>query len=88
MTRHERAVTDLGRLRWRCRRGMKELDLLLTRYVDERFAAAAPAEQQAFERLLQTEDPLIHAYCLGQVPVPQDLESLIAWITTACRGAA
>jgi succinate dehydrogenase flavin-adding protein (antitoxin of CptAB toxin-antitoxin module) len=29
-------VTDLGKLRWRCRRGMRELDVLLTRYVNER----------------------------------------------------
>jgi len=28
---------ELGKLRWRCRRGMKELDVLLARYVDERF---------------------------------------------------
>ena len=29
-----------GMARWRCRRGMKELDILLTRYVDERFRDA------------------------------------------------
>jgi len=74
-------VTDLGRLRWRCRRGMKELDVLLTRYVDERFAAAPAAEQQAFERLLDAQDPVLYAYCLGQTPVPAHLESLIRRIT-------
>jgi len=76
-------VTDLGRLRWRCRRGMKELDVLLTRYVDERYAASSAAEQQAFERLLNEPDPLIHAYFLGRVPIPRDLEGLIAGIITA-----
>jgi len=74
-------VTDLGRLRWRCRRGMKELDVLLTRYVDQRFAAAPAAEQQEFERLLGAQDPVIYAYCLGQIPVPAHLESLIRRIT-------
>ena len=74
-------VTDLGRLRWRCRRGMKELDVLLTRYVDERFAVAPPVEQQAFESLLEVQDPVIYAYCLGQIPVPAHLESLIRRIT-------
>lgn len=81
-------MSDLGRLRWRCRRGIKELDVLLTRYVDERFADAPTLERLAFERLLQTEDPLIYAYCLGQVPVPADLQSLIERITTASTGAA
>jgi antitoxin CptB len=80
-------VTDLGRLRWRCRRGMKELDVLLSRYVDERFAAAPPAEQQAFERLLEAQDPLIHAYFLGRIAVPADLQSLIERITTPSAGA-
>jgi succinate dehydrogenase flavin-adding protein (antitoxin of CptAB toxin-antitoxin module) len=60
---------------------MKELDLLLTRYVDERFAAAPAAEQQAFEHLLQLSDPLLHAYCLGQAPVPADLKSVLENIT-------
>jgi len=38
------AATDpgeLGKLRWRCRRGMKELDVLLARYMDERFCSAS-----------------------------------------------
>jgi antitoxin CptB len=75
-------MTDLGRLRWRCRRGMKELDVLLARYVDERFAVAPAAEQQAFESLLDAQDPVIYAYCLGQTPVPAHFESLIRVITT------
>jgi succinate dehydrogenase flavin-adding protein (antitoxin of CptAB toxin-antitoxin module) len=62
---------------------MQELDVLLTRYVDERFAAAPPAEQQAFESLLDHQDPVIYAYCMGQSPIPEHLESLIRLITTA-----
>jgi len=40
------------RLRWRCRRGMKELDVLLERYGTRRLPHAPPAERQAFARLL------------------------------------
>jgi succinate dehydrogenase flavin-adding protein (antitoxin of CptAB toxin-antitoxin module) len=29
-------ATELNRLRWRCRRGMLENDLILTRYLDAR----------------------------------------------------
>ena len=72
---------DLGRLRWRCRRGMRELDVLLSRYVDERYAAAPAAEQQVFEALLEAQDPVIYAYCLGQTPVPEHFDSLIRLIT-------
>jgi succinate dehydrogenase flavin-adding protein (antitoxin of CptAB toxin-antitoxin module) len=65
---------------------MKELDVLLTRYVDEQFAAAPAAERNAFERLLDTEDPLIHAYCLGQVPIPADLRGVVQRITAGASG--
>jgi antitoxin CptB len=72
---------DEGRLRWRCRRGMKELDFLLSRYLDERFRAAPPQEQDAFRRLLESPDPEIYAYCLGQERPPELLAVVIERIT-------
>jgi antitoxin CptB len=72
---------DIGKLRWRCRRGMKELDLLLTRYVDERYRQATPGEQQAFRQLLDTDDPLLYAYFIGgQSPPDAVLSSLLQQI--------
>ena len=72
---------EAGRLRWRCRRGMKELDILLTRYIDERFYTASPQEQEAFRGLLEIQDPVIYAYCLGQERPPEHLAVLIERIT-------
>jgi antitoxin CptB len=78
------APQELGRLRWRCRRGMRELDVLLRRYVDERYAAASGEHQAAFRQLLDAPDPLIHAYCLGlEAPPTPILASLIGLITAA-----
>ena len=74
-------VPDAGRLRWRCRRGMKELDILLARYMDERFGAAPPQEQEAFRGLLEISDPLIYAYCLRSERPPEHLAVLIERIT-------
>lgn len=51
-----------GRLAWRCRRGMKELDLLLGRWLAERAPSAPPAETRVFERFLELPDPQIAAY--------------------------
>jgi antitoxin CptB len=46
-----------GQLRWRCRRGMLELDLVLGRFL-ERYLAALPSEQkQVFGKLLDLPDP-------------------------------
>ena len=72
-----------GRLRWRCRRGMKELDILLTRYLDERYGAAPAEEQDAFRLLLESQDPVIYAYCLGQQPPPKHLAVIIDRLTAA-----
>jgi len=74
-------AADVGRLRWRCRRGMKELDLLLTRYLDERYGAAAADEQEAFQQLLESQDPAIYAYCVGSERPPAQFAALIKQIT-------
>lgn len=52
------------RLRWQCRRGMKELDQLLTRYLDGGYAAAAEADKAAFHALLELSDPELVGYLL------------------------
>jgi antitoxin CptB len=81
-------AADEGRLRWRCRRGMKELDLLLNRYLDERYAAAPAEEQVLFQGLLEVQDPVIYAYCLGSESPPENLAALIERITAGappCR---
>jgi antitoxin CptB len=72
---------EAGRLRWHCRRGMKELDILLSRYLDEQFDAASPQEQEAFRRLLEIQDPVIYAYCLGSARPPEHFVALIGRIT-------
>lgn len=61
----------IGKLRWRCRRGMRELDELLTRYVDEQYDAAPVPYQAAFRQLLDSHDPLIYDYFLGR-RIPDD----------------
>jgi antitoxin CptB len=75
-------LSELGKLRWRCRRGMKELDVLLLRYIDEQFRNASSAHQEAFQLLLEAPDPLIYAYCLGrQAPPTPVLADLVRQIT-------
>jgi len=73
---------EIGKLRWRCRRGMKELDVLLSRYVDEEYRDAAPEHKHAFRQLLDSPDPLLYAYFLGRESPPDAvLSSLIERIT-------
>lgn len=55
-----------GRLTWRCRRGMKELDLVLRRYLQERWPQADADERAAFERILELPDPELAACLMGR----------------------
>lgn len=67
------ATSDTGRLRWRCRRGMKELDVLLTRWLEGHHGGATAARRAAFERLLELPDPDIAGWFLGRTR-PDDAE--------------
>ena len=57
---------QIGKLRWRCRRGMKELDLLTLGYLEQHYPDAAAEEQQAFADLLELQDPLLMSYLVGR----------------------
>lgn len=57
--------TELKRLRWHCRRGMRELDQLLVRWLDCEWATASASERGVFLRLLDCEDDRLWHWFLG-----------------------
>ena len=57
---------ELRRLRWRCRRGMRELDQLMLRYLDGRWPAADESERALFLRLMDTEDDKLWRWFMGR----------------------
>jgi antitoxin CptB len=59
-----------GQLVWRCRRGMKELDLLLEGYLRQHWPTASIDEKTQFEAFLELPDPTIAAYLLGHEVAP------------------
>jgi antitoxin CptB len=73
MTIADAAGAERRRLLWRCRRGMKELDVLLERYTKSLTVQASDAERGAFARLLELPDPELAGYLLGE-DVPGDAE--------------
>lgn len=64
---------DKSRLRWRCRRGMKELDVLLTRYLEQAWDDASTSEKEKFEQLLGQADPLLYSWFIGTALPDSDL---------------
>lgn len=60
----------LKRLRWRCRRGTKELDVLYGWWLDQCWPAADADTRKAFDELLDVPDPDLWDWTLhrGQAP--------------------
>jgi len=54
-----------ARLRWACRRGMLELDVLFMPFVDEGYDQLTESQKQDFERLLECDDPELFAWFMG-----------------------
>ena len=80
------AYAAVSALRWRCRRGMKELDVLLERFVQQLLPEASAAECRVFAELLALPDPLLAGYLLGgAVPVEPHLAQATARIRALCR---
>lgn len=72
-------MTDERRLRWLLRRGMKELDVMVTRYHVHRYPQAPQAERDLFVRVLETvEDPDLWAWTMGYAETPAEYAGLVA----------
>lgn len=56
---------ELRRLRWKCRRGMRELDQLFGRYLDREWRQSSQAERGVFLRLLEVEDDRLWHWFMG-----------------------
>ncbi|MCG8324621.1 MAG: succinate dehydrogenase assembly factor 2 [Thiotrichales bacterium] len=48
---------ERSRILWRCRRGMREMDLLFNQYVEEHYNQLDAAGCRALESLLEESDP-------------------------------
>ena len=72
---------NANQLAWRCRRGMQELDILLTGYLRRDYPQATALDRQRFERLLDESDDTLWRYLtLTQLPRDPDLADLIEQI--------
>jgi antitoxin CptB len=55
-----------GYLRWRCRRGMLEMDLLLNAFLDTGYAGLNPEQRRIFEAMLEESDTTLLPWLLGR----------------------
>ncbi|MBL4908810.1 MAG: succinate dehydrogenase assembly factor 2 [Alteromonadaceae bacterium] len=58
-------AADKARLKWACRRGMLELDVLFMPFVDDAYEHLDEEKRITFERLLECDDPELLAWFMG-----------------------
>jgi antitoxin CptB len=65
-------MAEHDRIRWRCRRGLLELDLVLERFLARRFAGLDGELVQRFDELLDEPDNDLLDLALGRAePAPR-----------------
>ncbi len=70
-------MSEYSRFKLRCRRGMKELDVVLTRYLERDFTTADQQERQLFDQLLELQDPVLFGILFGTEPTPETFTRLV-----------
>ena len=68
----------IKRLRWRTRRGTRELDALFGGWLDDAFPSAGESQQRAFDELLDVQDPDLWDWVMGHAKAPRaDWQAII-----------
>ncbi|PPK75188.1 antitoxin CptB [Methylobacter tundripaludum] len=73
-------MDELARLKWQCRRGTKELDFLLNRYLETGYLVADQEERELFVELLGMEDDELSAVLMAEAEVPEEMKVLVGKI--------
>lgn len=74
-------------LQWRCRRGLKELDVMIQPFLSDGYRDLDSAQQAAFVRLMACEDPDLLDWFLRQSrPEDPELEQLVELIRQRVAG--
>jgi antitoxin CptB len=84
-TLSDEELKNIERLRWQCRRGMLELDILLEAFLEQHYTGLSPTQQRNFIKLLEYPDPFIHAWCVsGEEPDQDEFMELVKMIRVTC----
>lgn len=75
------ATQNKARIHWACRRGMKELDILIMPFFENEYDNLNPEDQLAFVKLLEFQDPQLFSWLMNQgQPEDQGLLRIIKLI--------
>ena len=54
--------TDINKTKWKCRRGLRELDLLFRRYSEAKLDSLSKEEFEMFNSILDLEDQALYDF--------------------------
>jgi len=75
-----------SRLRWRCRRGMLELDLILNDFLDKGYNTLTVKQKQLLDAMLEYPDQLLFDLLLGNmISSDKDIAQFVAHLQHAIR---
>ena len=69
---------DLDRVRWRCRRGLLELDLVLVDFLERSYGRLDAEERRLFDELLEQPDNVLLDLALGRCEPEPRHRSIVA----------
>jgi antitoxin CptB len=80
-------VNELARMRWKCRRGMLELDLLLKAFLEQGYQDLDDPGQQRFDAMLDYPDAVLLEWFMGRIrPTDKDVAQIVEKIRSAAEG--
>jgi succinate dehydrogenase flavin-adding protein (antitoxin of CptAB toxin-antitoxin module) len=59
-------MSEADRIRWHCRRGMLELDLVLAAFLEQHFDSLGPRSLATLRTLLELPDPELFDLVMGR----------------------
>ena len=84
MSKNSKHNAQFAQLKWRCRRGMLELDLLLQGFLDQGYNALTETGQAAFQQLLTYPDQDLFEYLMARaLPTDKDVADVVNCIRNA-----
>ena len=75
--------SHINKLKWRCHRGMLELDIILQGFLEKQYQSLTPELQADFERLLEIEDTELYAWLMGlEKPKSAEFDRILKELTS------
>ncbi len=77
-------MKNLERMRWRCRRGLLELDIVLGRFIERRYVAMDDGQRAVFDELLDMPDTELWDVITGKKALPHAHQRVVLeWLKEA-----